>query len=142
MSRKSAYRLRRRKGAESFAAAWDSIIAARPRGTSSAALVWRRLVKEAGGRSAVRIEDSTAAESEALRRAAARAAGRPAPRKVTMKSRRAFHELQAGRAMRPRPRKVTEATQIPVSGVDLVTFKKGEGPLVLLKGHTIFAAKE
>src|SRR4051812_28528512 len=52
MSRESAYRLRRRKGAESFAAAWDSILAARPRGTSSLALVWHRLVKKAGGRGA------------------------------------------------------------------------------------------
>jgi hypothetical protein len=55
MSRESAYRLRRRAGAESFAAAWDSILAARPRGTSSPALVWHRLVRKAGGRGAVRV---------------------------------------------------------------------------------------
>ena len=54
MSRESAYRLRRRSGAESFAAAWDSILAARPRGSSSPALIWHRLVKKHGGRSAVR----------------------------------------------------------------------------------------
>ncbi|MGA9581542.1 MAG: hypothetical protein WBR13_06200 [Allosphingosinicella sp.] len=54
MSRESAYRLRRRKGAESFAAAWDSILAAPPRGTSSLDLIWHRLVKKHGGRSAVR----------------------------------------------------------------------------------------
>jgi hypothetical protein len=54
MSRESAYRLRRRKGAESFAAAWDSILAARPRGTSSLALIWHRIVKKAGGRGSVR----------------------------------------------------------------------------------------
>jgi hypothetical protein len=54
ISRESAYRLRRRKGAESFAEAWDSILAARPRGTTSLALIWHRLVKKAGGRSAVR----------------------------------------------------------------------------------------
>lgn len=74
MSRESAYRLRRRKGAESFAAAWDSILAARPRGTSSPALVWHRLLKKAGGRSAVRIEDATPAEREALRSPAPAAA--------------------------------------------------------------------
>jgi hypothetical protein len=66
MSRERAYRLRRRPGAESFAAAWDSILAARPRGTSSPALVWHRLVRKAGGRSAVRIEAWTPAEREAL----------------------------------------------------------------------------
>lgn len=54
MSRESAYRLRRRKGAESFAAAWDSILAARPRGSSSPALIWHRLVRKHGGRGAVR----------------------------------------------------------------------------------------
>jgi hypothetical protein len=54
MSRESAYRLRRRKGAESFAAAWDSILAARPRGSSSPALIWHRLVRKHGGRAAVR----------------------------------------------------------------------------------------
>jgi hypothetical protein len=71
MSRESAYRLRRREGAGSFAAAWDSILAARPRGTTSPALVWHRLVRKAGGRSSVRIEDLTPAEREAL--------GSPAP---------------------------------------------------------------
>jgi hypothetical protein len=45
MSRESAYRLRRRKGAESFAAAWDAILAACPRGTTSLALQWHRLVR-------------------------------------------------------------------------------------------------
>jgi hypothetical protein len=54
MSRESAYRLRRREGAQSFAAAWDSIMAARPRGSSSLALIWHRLVKKHGGRDAVR----------------------------------------------------------------------------------------
>lgn len=54
MSRESAYRLRRRKGAESFTAAWDSILAARPRGSSSLALIWHRLVRKHGGRGAVR----------------------------------------------------------------------------------------
>jgi hypothetical protein len=67
MSRESAYRLRRRKGAESFAAAWDSILAARPRGTSSPALVWHRLVRKAGGPSAVRIVAALPAAREALR---------------------------------------------------------------------------
>jgi len=74
MSRESAHCLRRRKGAGSFAAAWDSILAARPRGTSKPALVWHRLVKKAGGRSAVRIEDPTPAEREGLRGPRARAA--------------------------------------------------------------------
>lgn len=80
MSREGAYRLRRRRGAESFAAAWDSILALRPRGTTHPTLVWHRLVKKAGGRSAVRIEDATTAEGQALRRAAARVAGRPGGR--------------------------------------------------------------
>ncbi|HEX8224761.1 MAG TPA: hypothetical protein VF605_13165 [Allosphingosinicella sp.] len=75
MSRESAYRLRRRRGAEGFAAAWDSIVAARPRGTTHPALVWHRLVRKAGGRSAVRIEAALPAEREALGRAAATAAG-------------------------------------------------------------------
>lgn len=75
MSRESAYRLRRREGAQGFAAAWDSIVAARPRGTTHPSLVWHRLVKKAGGRSVVRIEDATPAEGEALGRAAARVAG-------------------------------------------------------------------
>jgi hypothetical protein len=57
MSRESAYRLRRRKGAGSFAAAWDSIMAARPRGTSSLALIWHRLVRKHGGPAAVRRVD-------------------------------------------------------------------------------------
>lgn len=74
MSREGAYRLRRRAGAGSFAAAWDSILAARPRRTTHPALVWHRLVRKAGGRSAVRVEDATAAEREALRCAAAAAA--------------------------------------------------------------------
>lgn len=54
MSRESAYRLRRRRGAEGFAAAWDSILAARPRGSSSLELIWHRLVRRHGGRAAVR----------------------------------------------------------------------------------------
>lgn len=54
MSRETAYRLRRRKGAESFALAWDAILAARPRGSSSPALIWHRLVRKHGGRGAVR----------------------------------------------------------------------------------------
>jgi hypothetical protein len=52
MRRESAYRLKRRKGAESFAAAWDSILAARPRGATSFNLVWHRIVRRelaAGG---------------------------------------------------------------------------------------------
>jgi hypothetical protein len=76
MSRKSAYRLRRRKGAESFAAAWDSIMAARPRGTSSPALVWHRLVRKNGGPGAVVREPMTPAEREALGLAALRLAER------------------------------------------------------------------
>lgn len=74
MSRESAYRLRRREGAESFAAAWDSILAARPRGTSSPALVWHRLVRKNGGPGAVRREPMTPAEREALGLAALRLA--------------------------------------------------------------------
>lgn len=74
MSRESAYRLKQREGAWSFTAAWDSILTVRPRGTTHPALVWHRLVKKAGGRSAVRIEDATPAEHEALRRAALRLA--------------------------------------------------------------------
>lgn len=42
MSRESAYRLRRRAGAESLAAAWDAAIAAVPRGTTSPSLLWHR----------------------------------------------------------------------------------------------------
>jgi hypothetical protein len=42
LSRESAYRLRRKPGAESFAAAWDAALAAVPRGTTSASLVWHR----------------------------------------------------------------------------------------------------
>jgi len=43
MSRKSAYRLRERPGAQSFAAAWDKAFAARPpRGPSSVSLLWHR----------------------------------------------------------------------------------------------------
>jgi hypothetical protein len=42
MSRESAYRLRRRKGAESFAAAWDSVLAAHPRGVSEPSLIAHR----------------------------------------------------------------------------------------------------
>ena len=67
MSRESAYRLRARRGAESFAAAWDTILSARPRGTSSPALVWHRLVRKFGGHGAVRVEAPTAAQREALR---------------------------------------------------------------------------
>jgi hypothetical protein len=74
MSRESAYRLRRRRGAESFAAAWDSILAARPRGTSSPALVWHRLVRKYGGWGAVRREPMTPAERDALDLAALRQA--------------------------------------------------------------------
>src|SRR5687768_2822817 len=66
MSRESAYRLRRRKGAEGFAAAWAWAAALHPRGTSSPALVWHRLVKKAGGRGSVRIEDATPADRERL----------------------------------------------------------------------------
>jgi hypothetical protein len=80
MSRESAYRLRRSAGAESFAAAWDSILAARPRGTSSPALVWHRLVKKNGGRDAVRREPMTPAEREALALAALRLAEGDRPR--------------------------------------------------------------
>jgi hypothetical protein len=72
MSRESAYRLRRREGAGSFAAAWDSILAARPRGASSFALVWHRIVRKAGGRGSVR---SVAADWEALRLLASGSAG-------------------------------------------------------------------
>ena len=42
MSRGSAYRLRRRAGAESFAAAWDAAFAAVPRGATSPSLLWHR----------------------------------------------------------------------------------------------------
>jgi len=43
MSRKSAYGLRERPGAQSFAAAWDEAFAARPpRGPSSVSLLWHR----------------------------------------------------------------------------------------------------
>jgi hypothetical protein len=100
MSRKSAYQLRRRAGAGSFAAAWDAIVAVRPRGTTHPALVWHRLVKKAGGRSAVRIEDATPAEREALRVPSPDSASKPwEARKVTVKFRRAFRELRAlGRA--------------------------------------------
>ncbi|MFN3388890.1 MAG: hypothetical protein ACK40O_08145 [Allosphingosinicella sp.] len=74
MSRESAYRLRRRAGAEGFAAAWDACLAARPRGTSSPALVWHRLVRKAGGRGAVRVEAATPAVREIAPRAASAAA--------------------------------------------------------------------
>lgn len=74
MSRESAYRPRRRAGAGSFAAAWDSILAARPRGTSSPALVWHRLVRKHGGPGAVVREPMTPAEREALDLAAVRRA--------------------------------------------------------------------
>ena len=75
MSRESAHRLRRRAGAGSFAAAWDSILAARPRGTSSPALVWHRLVRKNGGPAAVRREPMAPAEREALQRRALELAG-------------------------------------------------------------------
>lgn len=43
MSRKSAYRLRDRPDAQSFAAAWDEAFAARPpRGPTSVSLLWHR----------------------------------------------------------------------------------------------------
>lgn len=43
MSRESAYRLRGRKGAESFAAAWDAIACALPdRGPSEHEVLWNR----------------------------------------------------------------------------------------------------
>lgn len=42
MSRESAYRLRRKPGAESFAAAWDAAMAALPRGMSDPSLLWHR----------------------------------------------------------------------------------------------------
>lgn len=63
MSRESAYRLRRRKGAESFARAWDSILAARPRGATGFDLTWHRIVKRAvaaGG--SVRSEAASSAD--------------------------------------------------------------------------------
>jgi len=41
MRRETAYRLRRRHGAESFAAAWDAAL--RPRGRTHPDLVWHRL---------------------------------------------------------------------------------------------------
>lgn len=45
MSRESAYRLRARAGAESFAAAWDAALAARPpAGPSAASLLWHRAI--------------------------------------------------------------------------------------------------
>jgi transposase-like protein len=72
MSRESAYRLRRRKGAESLASAWDSIMAARPRGTSSLALIWHRLVRKHGGREAVMRVDASPEQGEALQLAALR----------------------------------------------------------------------
>jgi hypothetical protein len=72
MSRESAYRLWRRVGAGSVAAAGDSILAARPRGTSSAALVWHRLVRKYGGPGAMVREPMTPAERDALRLAALR----------------------------------------------------------------------
>jgi hypothetical protein len=74
MSRESAYRLRRRKGAESFAGAWDGIMAARPRGTSSLALIWHRLVKKHGGRGAVVRVDASPEDGEALQLEALRLA--------------------------------------------------------------------
>ena len=66
MSRESAYRLRRRKGAESFAAAWDSIFAARPRGTTDIDLVWHRMIGKVGGPGArIRREGEGQGEAEA-----------------------------------------------------------------------------
>lgn len=59
----SAYRLKRRGGAESFARAWDSILAARPRGATGFNLVWHRIVRRAladGG--SVRIEAASPAD--------------------------------------------------------------------------------
>ena len=78
MSRESAYRLRRREGAGSFAAAWDSILAARPRGTSSYELVWHRLVRGAGGRAAIRRVDVPADWEARHSLAPGPADGRPA----------------------------------------------------------------
>jgi len=79
MSRESAYRLKRRAGAGGFAAAWDSILAARPRGTSSPALVWHRLVRKHGGPGAVVRAPMAAAERDALDPTATRRAGPEAP---------------------------------------------------------------
>jgi hypothetical protein len=42
MSRESAYRLRARAGAESFAAAWDAILARRSAMPTAPALLWHR----------------------------------------------------------------------------------------------------
>jgi hypothetical protein len=42
LSRESAYRLRRRAGAESFAAAWDAIMARRPLHPTRQELTWHR----------------------------------------------------------------------------------------------------
>lgn len=45
LSRRTAYRLRERPGAESFAAAWDSALALRPRpATSNFSQLWHRAV--------------------------------------------------------------------------------------------------
>ena len=42
MSRESVYRLRKRAGAESFAAAWNSVMAAKPRGSTALDLLFHR----------------------------------------------------------------------------------------------------
>ena len=42
LSRESAYCLRRKSGAESFAAAWDAILAARPVAPANLSLLWHR----------------------------------------------------------------------------------------------------
>ncbi|HEX6374640.1 MAG TPA: hypothetical protein VFZ91_02860 [Allosphingosinicella sp.] len=82
MSRESAYRLRRRKGATSFAAAWDSIFAARPRGTTSFELIWHRIVRRAvGPGAAVRRDAAVPADRfEALQRRIRGLAGGGGPR--------------------------------------------------------------
>jgi hypothetical protein len=77
MSRESAYRLRRRKGAASFAAAWDSIFAARPRGTTGFDLVWHRMIERVGGAGARIRRDSPAPEADRYEEALRRFVGGP-----------------------------------------------------------------
>ena len=42
MSRESVYRLRRHRGAASFSAAWNAIMARNPRGVTAPSLLWHR----------------------------------------------------------------------------------------------------
>jgi hypothetical protein len=73
MSRESAYRLRERPGAESFAAAWDAALASRPPGrlTTATDLLWHRMLygtlrpvmRDGLYVAAVRAPDSHAVES-------------------------------------------------------------------------------